>query len=171
MLLDAAAMLLGVVRYDLRPYEAAEPPKVDTPQLSADRATRKVKRKASDKATRATKPRERQAGAEPAAAVAPVEANGVSVNLSEGAESVTFKGKTLSVSDRQARFILAVARGMPNPVDRSFIAKKVWPSGKVPEFYEQILGQFCSTLADPMATIGLRPEGVRGVGIVLKEIA
>lgn len=140
---------------------ALAPPKKKTRQAKTERKPRR-----SAETPQATPQR---APAPPAERVAPVTINGVTIDATAGDESVSFNGKAMEVKARMAELAVHLARAMPSPVDRKFLAKKMW-AGKAPEFAEQILGVLASELDRALSAIGLEVVLPRGVGIGMRPL-
>lgn len=82
---------------------------------------------------------------------------------------VTFADNVIEMTGKQARIVACLARGMPHPVDRLFIAKRVWAGERVPESYETVISNYISPIIAPLAGIGLTLKTVRGVGLSLQK--
>lgn len=94
--------------------------------------------------------------------------NGVAINLTLDDESVTFAGKTVEVTTRQARFIYLLARPRPTPVAVPFLTNALW-DGKPPATALLSLKQMAADLQTALSPIGLSVNLVKGVGYQLKD--
>jgi two-component system cell cycle response regulator CtrA len=91
-------------------------------------------------------------------------ANGVTVT----GDVVSFRGKSITVTKRQAEIAAALAPAMPQMVDRATVAKKVW--GRDDSNTIAMVGQQSKELALSIDAIGLKIVTVRGAGLGLDEI-
>ncbi|MEY9466319.1 DNA-binding response OmpR family regulator [Bradyrhizobium ottawaense] len=92
----------------------------------------------------------------------------VVINTAEDQESITFKGKGLAVSAREAKFLTILAKPRPNPVGTGFITDKLW-DGRPPTSAHVMLGQLVTDLKRSLPSIGLTVSLVKGVGYQLKD--
>ncbi|TGN90898.1 helix-turn-helix domain-containing protein [Bradyrhizobium yuanmingense] len=92
----------------------------------------------------------------------------VVINAAEDQESITFKGKSLAVSAREAKFLTILAKPRPNPVGTGFITDKLW-DGRPPASAHVMLGQLVTDLKKSLPSIGLTVALVKGVGYQLKD--
>lgn len=95
--------------------------------------------------------------------------NGVTVMIAGADASVAFGDDTITVNVKQGRLVAALARAMPNPVGRDFLANKMWTGQRVPAAYETIISNIMSPIIAPLAGIGLTLKTVRGVGVALQK--
>lgn len=98
-----------------------------------------------------------------------VNVNGVTIVFEDENEHVTFRGQSMEVTARQAKFVAVIARNMPEPCGRTEITNRMWgqqPPGKV----DAVLDQIATDLINALAPIGLTVTSYRGVGFALKEI-
>lgn len=93
----------------------------------------------------------------------------MTATIGERSASIEHADRVIEVTPRQARLVACLARAMPQPVDRKFIAGKVWAGSRVPDFYEQIISQVFTPIVAPLAEIGLTLKTVRGVGLSLQK--
>lgn len=92
----------------------------------------------------------------------------VVINAVEDQESITFKGKSLAISDREAKLLKILAKPRPNPVGTGFITDKLW-NGRPPASAHVMLGQLVTDLKKSLPSIGLTVSLVKGVGYQLKD--
>lgn len=166
----------------------AEPPKVRAQRASkggpvpARRASRAAAQPPQHddavKASRRTRAPDGASGggqAKPAPAAAASRAdvtyNDVTVRFSPGVESIEHGDKLVRVNARQALFVSLIARTMPVPCDRGFIARALWSGQRVPDSSEQILTTLAGELRPRLAEVGLDIKTVRGSGFALAPAA
>jgi len=94
--------------------------------------------------------------------------NGVTIDLSQDDESVTFRGKLVEVTTRQARLIRLLARPRPAPVAETFLLKNLW-DGRAPNNAAEQLRMLCLDLQKALAPIGLDLDWVKGAGYQLRD--
>lgn len=99
----------------------------------------------------------------------PIHFNGVTISTEKEKESVTFKGKSVEVSSRQAQFISLLARTMPKHVAEIFIIDTLWGSKKQPNT-ESVLKQIKDSCVYDLEPLSLTVVYTKGVGYALKEI-
>jgi hypothetical protein len=99
----------------------------------------------------------------------PVTIAGIVIRFDRECEAITFKRKTMEVTAKQAHFIAALARAMPQPVGRDFITKKVF-TGSIPPTASLVLDQIAMDLGKALPGIGLQLKNVKGVGFALSEV-
>jgi hypothetical protein len=92
----------------------------------------------------------------------------VIINAVEDQESITFKGKSLAISDREAKLLKILAKPRPTPVGTGFITEKLW-DGRPPASAHVMLGQLVTDLKKSLPSIGLTVSLVKGVGYQLKD--
>ncbi len=90
--------------------------------------------------------------------------NGVTVDLTSDAETVSFKGEMIEVTARGARLVRLLARPRPSPVAESFLVNALW-EGKPPASAMTQLRELASDLAKGLAPIGLALNAVKGIGL------
>jgi hypothetical protein len=95
--------------------------------------------------------------------------NGVSIDLTEDEESVSFKGKSTEVTTRQAKFVRLLARPRPALVGEAFLIGALW-DGKPPRDAAEQLRQMSADLQKGLSPIGLNLAVVKGVGYQLKDL-
>jgi hypothetical protein len=95
--------------------------------------------------------------------------NGVTIEFSMDGESVTFKGKTVEVTARQARLIRLLARPRPAPVAETFLLKNLW-DGRAPNNAGEQLRTLCADLQKGLAPIRLDLNLVKGAGYQLRDL-
>jgi hypothetical protein len=120
---------------------------------------------ASPRASAAASP---PAATEPSAMPAATH-NGVHVDV--GAGRIRFAGRAANLKQREALLIALLARAMPNPVDRNFLAKRVWAKQRIPEDAAALLDQMARASAPQLGAIGLEIKVVKNVGIALRAAA
>jgi hypothetical protein len=98
----------------------------------------------------------------------PVTINGVHIDFTPDAETVTFKTKAMEVTKRQAQMIAALARGMPNPIARDFLRTKLFGQNDKAAA-ELALDTISMDLLKAVGGIGLVLKTVKGVGFALQE--
>lgn len=96
------------------------------------------------------------------------EINGVTIDSTLDNESVSFKGKSIEVTTRQAKFTFLLARPRPEPVAETFLVKQLWENS--PRDAAQQLRVIAADLQKALSTIGLNLLPVRGVGYQLKDL-
>lgn len=97
----------------------------------------------------------------------PVEANGVTVDFAAGpAGTVTYAGRTVNVSRRQAQAVAVLARALPHVIPRGEIARRAWPD-LLPLSGQTTLSQMHPPLTERLATIGLALKEMRKFGFAL----
>lgn len=96
--------------------------------------------------------------------------NGISVDLTDGEESVTFDGEGIVVSSIEAKLVTLLARPRPAPVAEAFIVANLWSKGGAPKNANEQLRQLCAgDLKAGLAKLGLNLAPVKGVGYQLKD--
>lgn len=145
---------------------APDAPAERKPRAPARRTANRPKAKPAARAPKAAKraPAAAASPAPPRAADAEVNSDGVSVDTTPDAESISYGGRTTELTAEQAELAALLARAMPTPVAREFLIKKL---GLTSAFAEQTLSTRASRLREAVATIGLEVKTVRGVGIAL----
>jgi hypothetical protein len=94
--------------------------------------------------------------------------NGITIDLTEDAETVSFREKSTEVTSRQAHLVKLLARPRPAPVASSFLIKELWGSSKPPQA-EDALRNMCGDLQKALSPLGLALNVVKGVGYQLKD--
>ncbi len=99
-------------------------------------------------------------------AVAAVTANGetidgVTIDLTEGCETVTARGLIVEVTKRQAKLVYLLAKNRTSGSTRAFLRSALW-DGKEPAEADQVLTQIITDIADVLAPLKLAivPKGV-----------
>lgn len=105
-----------------------------------------------------------------AAVEPPLERSGITIHFDRGAEAIELAGKLAKLSGRQAQFLAVLLKATPEPVDRKFIARKLWAGEGVPPSYDVSLSELAIALRATLAPIGLTVKTVRGVGIALQPV-
>jgi hypothetical protein len=95
--------------------------------------------------------------------------NGITIDMTEDNESVTFKGKTTEVTTRQAKLVRLLARPRPEPVGEAFLIKSLWGL-PAPKDVKDQLRVIAGDLQKGLSPIGLNLVPVRGVGYQLKDL-
>ncbi len=95
---------------------------------------------------------------------------GLSVDLRPEREIVSFKGKTTEVTARMAQLAQLLGRGNGNPIDRTFLGNKMFPTQSAASQATSLV-PLVSMLKDALAEIGLEVITVRGVGVGLRPVA
>lgn len=97
--------------------------------------------------------------------------NDVKITFAADGCSVAHEGyrDAVDLSVKQARLISCLARAMPQPVDRKFIAGKVWASERAPAEFSNIISSMIRDIIEPLAGIGLTLKTVHGVGLSLQK--
>lgn len=143
-----------------RPASAAEPASESGPKRPAAAAAP------------APKPAAPQPPARPPHAGEKVEVQnataGLLVRLAPDEESITFRGREMELTARQARLAAILTPAAPQPVDRQFIIGRMW-AGQPIATADVVLAQVCSELRAAVGSIGLDVIATRGVGIALAE--
>lgn len=178
-LLDAAQILIDRARADLAaPAQVAAPARRARTNGAAHR--RKIRAPASvPQAQAATAPPPARRDAAPGggqrskvedeAEPEILDHNGVTATIGARSASIEHADRVIEVSPRQARLVACLARAMPQPVDRKFIAGKVWAGQRVPEASDTIISNLVQPIVAPLAAMGLTLKTVRGVGVALQK--
>jgi hypothetical protein len=95
--------------------------------------------------------------------------NGVTVDLTEDSESVSFKGKSTEVTTRQAKFVRLLAKPRPSPVGEAFLVGALW-DGKPPATAMEQLRTMAGDLQKGLSPIGLNLCLVKGAGYQLRDL-
>jgi DNA-binding response OmpR family regulator len=98
-----------------------------------------------------------------------VEANGVSINLDPGNESITFNGKTIEVNERQAAMAQLLARAFGQPIGRDHLQKKLF-AHRSGDSAVVAVNQLARDLNEAVRAIGLEAFGVRGIGVMFRPL-
>jgi hypothetical protein len=94
---------------------------------------------------------------------------GVTLDLNEENESISHAGKTMDITQRQAVFFDALLVGMPAPIDRAFLRKRIFAErANTPQSDVQLdlIARDAKAIA---ASIGLEVVVTKGVGIGLRK--
>jgi DNA-binding response OmpR family regulator len=91
------------------------------------------------------------------------------VDLTLDNENVSFKGKSIEVTTRQAKLVRLLARPRPAPVATSFLIGALW-DGKPPQTAQKQIEEMTLDLQKPLKGIGLDLKLVKGVGYQLKDL-
>lgn len=102
----------------------------------------------------------------PAPVAPPVTHGGVHIDFTPDEETVTFGGKSMEVTARQAEMIAMLARGMPNPIARSFLRSKIFGANP-PTTADLVLDTMAIDLTKAVDAIGLVFKTVKGLGYAL----
>lgn len=94
--------------------------------------------------------------------------NGITIDLTEDSESVSFKGKTMDITTRQARLVHLLARPRPSPVAESFLVKNLWE--RAPANAPEQLRQMAADLQKGLSGIGLDLRLVKGAGYQIRDL-
>lgn len=94
--------------------------------------------------------------------------NGVSIDLTLDAESISFKGKSIEVTTRQAKFVRLLAKPRPSPVGDAFLIGALW-DGRPPANAKDQLRTMTADLKGKISSIKLSISEVKGVGYQLKD--
>ncbi|MCK1583233.1 response regulator transcription factor [Bradyrhizobium sp. 168] len=92
----------------------------------------------------------------------------VVINAGDDEESITFKGKTVAISAREAKFLKILAKPRPNAVGLPFIIDKLW-DGRAPSSAQVMVIALATDLKKSLPSIGLTVNHVKGVGYQLKD--
>lgn len=95
--------------------------------------------------------------------------NGITIDLTPDSETVSFGGRSIEVTTRQARLVQLLARPRPAPVAESFLIGALWDGRPPPSSREQLL-QIAHDLKGALAPIGLDLRTVKNVGFQLKDL-
>lgn len=95
--------------------------------------------------------------------------NGITIDLTDGEESVTFDGEGVAVSAIEAKLVKILARPRPAPVGESFIVGNLWDKGAPRDAAEQLRRICTGDLKISLRRIGLNLNAVKGVGYQLKD--
>lgn len=155
VVIDAAMTLLDRARLAIVAEGSGRAPALPKPAPLALPKPEKTRK------TKAGKPR-RPAKAKPAVIDAePVTANGVTVQ----GNVVSFNGKSITVTPKQAQLAVALAKVMPSVADRDRLIRAIW--NRTDDIAEVLLGQTSRALNLAVEAIGLKVTNVRGVGVVM----
>lgn len=95
--------------------------------------------------------------------------NGITIDLTDENETVTFDGEGIVVSALEANLVKILARPRPAPVSETFIIGALWEK-PVPRDASEQLRQLCvGDLKKGLAKLGLSLAAVKGVGYQLKD--
>jgi len=157
--------VIGLTPHKQRPIEARVVDggiEIDIPEDDGPKLLAPPKPKASAAATTG-------GGAPKAAKGEEIFFNGVTIDLTEGEESVTFDGDGIAISEQEARLVMLLARPRPAPVADSFLIKELWGKPAPRDAVEQLRGLATGDLKKSLASIGLDLNPVKGVGYQLKD--
>jgi hypothetical protein len=93
--------------------------------------------------------------------------NGITINLTDGCEAISYRGETVEVSMRGARLVEALAHAMPHCVGDDFLIGKLWD--RKPPGASTSLDMVVSDLA-ALKKCRLEVRTQRGVGRQLVEV-
>lgn len=108
------------------------------------------------------------AASAPKTAARSITHNGVTINLTEDGEAVTFKGRTVDVSPRGARLVEALAKVMPSCIGDSQLISILWGTNRPPSPLTH-LDMVVRDLAS-LKKIGLELRNQKGIGKQLTEV-
>ncbi|ODM71711.1 hypothetical protein [Bradyrhizobium elkanii] len=97
--------------------------------------------------------------------------NGITIDQTNGDESVTFDGEGVAVSTIEAKLVKILARPRPQVVAEAFIIGALWEKGRPPSAADQLRRLCTGDLKIALAKIGLNLNVVKGVGYQLKDAA
>lgn len=97
--------------------------------------------------------------------------NGITVDQTDGEESITFDGQTVMVSTIEAKLVKILARPRPQTVSESFIIGNLWDKGRPPSAAAQLRRLCTGDLKTSLAKIGLSLNDIKGIGYQLKDAA
>lgn len=111
------------------------------------------------------------AAVKPAKPTAPAEHvavthNAITVVMTAGSEAVSFRGRSKTVSPRQAKLFELLARGMPNPIGRDFLRQKLFNVGNSAQHDVQ-LDLVANEARQSALALGLDVRVTRGIGFSL----
>lgn len=95
--------------------------------------------------------------------------NGITIDLTEDEETVTFKGKSTEVTTRQAKFVRLLAKPRPQTVAEHFLVGALWDGKPTKDAAEQ-LRLMAADLQKGLSVIGLDLRLVKGVGYQLRDL-
>lgn len=93
--------------------------------------------------------------------------HGITVDLTPDDEKVTHAGKTMELTERQARLVLMMLRAMPSPVGREFVLNKLFGVSSIGSTQLDLLAR---DLQKALVTVGLEMHVAKGVGFTLRRI-
>jgi hypothetical protein len=96
--------------------------------------------------------------------------NGIEIDDRKDAEHITYRGKTMEITLRQAIFLSALAKAMPQAVDRNFLTSRIF-GARPPTTASMVLDQINMDLSKALPEIGLQIKNIKGVGFALQEAA
>jgi len=94
---------------------------------------------------------------------------GITIDQTEGEESISFDGEGIAVSAVEARLVKILARPRPQTVSESFIIGNLWDKGKPPNASEHLRQLCIGDLKKGLAKLGLNLNYIKGVGYQLKD--
>lgn len=144
------------IEIDLPPDD--EPKRLPPPARSQDEPVRQAA--ASKPATAGRAQKARAAGDT---------LNGVTIDLTEDEESITFKGKSTEVTTRQAKLVRLLAKPRPQTVAEAFLIGALWDGKPTKDAAEQ-LRLIAADLQKGLSGIGLDLRLVKGVGYQLRDL-
>lgn len=97
----------------------------------------------------------------------PIVHNGVTIVFAPDAESVSYRGKSMEVTARQAQLVALLARAMPNSVGREFIKPRLF-GGKIGPHADGVLDTMAMDLGKALGAIGLVLRNTKGIGFALQ---
>jgi DNA-binding response OmpR family regulator len=95
--------------------------------------------------------------------------NGITIDLTDENESITFDGETVAVSPIEAKLVKILARPRPAAVGEAFLVGNLWDKPAPRNATEQLRQLCVGDLKKGLASIGLNLTAVKGVGYQLKD--
>lgn len=97
--------------------------------------------------------------------------NGITIDQTEGEETISFDGEGIAVSAIEAKLVKILARPRPQTVSESSIIGNLWDKGKPPNASEHLRQLCIGDLKKGLAELGLNLNYIKGVGYQLKDQA
>ncbi len=95
--------------------------------------------------------------------------NGITIDLTDENESITFDGDSVAVSPLEAKLVKILARPRPAAVGEAFLVGNLWDKPAPRNATEQLRQLCAGDLKKSLASIGLNLNAVKGVGYQLKD--
>lgn len=93
---------------------------------------------------------------------------GITIDLTEDDESITSGEVTMEITDRQAAFFDALMGGMPSPIGRDFLCKRVFGLASARSMQSDVqLDMIAADAKAIAAKIGLEVKTIKGIGYAL----
>lgn len=93
--------------------------------------------------------------------------NGISIDHTVGEEALTYGGKTIEITLRQAKVLTVLGKAMPHPVSHAEMMKRAWV-GVAPPTALATLEEITRDMRKPFAEMGLVLTSQKGIGMWLQ---